>query len=173
MVMTRYTHGQYTLDFVYQRLQAEERNQVIKLWVSSGVLPLSEAESRVDQVVMTIRNEKGELVGVNTAYIQDFQHAGNPYYFYRIFIREQDRGSSLRSKATELARRLLRDYRYDSPKPLGVVIVTENRKYERPGAVRLLQRQGWHYLGKGPRGFNVWYENFDGSEGMVRKKPGQ
>lgn len=164
--MTSYQHGNYLLDFVYGSLTDIQRQEIIHLWVSSGVLPASEAQQRVEQVVMTMRNRQGILVGVNTAYVQNFQVSGNFYYFYRIFIREQDRGSDLRTRATTLARQLLKDYQGTVPKPHGIIIITENVKYERPGGMRLLRRQGWHYLGRGPRGFNIWFDNFDGSDSI-------
>ena len=164
--MTSYHHGDYLMEFVYGTLGAGQRSEIAELWVSSGVLPPEEASRRLDEVLMTLRNAQGDLVGVNTVYVQDLLQPGNPYYFYRIFIREQDRGGSLRTAATRVARQRLKEYQAVTPQPRGIVIVTENRKYERPGAVRLLRRQGWHYLGRGPRGYSIWFENFDCSDSI-------
>lgn len=158
-------HGIYRLDNVYGQVTPALAAEIAALWRENRVLDGAEAQRRTIEIVLTIRDSGGTLVGVNSVYVNDFIKVGNPYYFYRIFIRPQDRRShGLASFAGKATRLFLKDYQpAGHPKPQGVIIVVENRKLARPGARRMLARQGWTSLGKGPRGFDVWFENFDNS----------
>jgi hypothetical protein len=164
--------GHYRLDIVYGHMTAELSGEVITLWLNNQVVPRREAQRRTAEVVMTIRDSSNVLVGVNTVYIQDFIKANNPYYFYRVFIRPEDRRSfGLRSFVSKATREFLRNYYpVGHEKPHGVVIVVENRKLARPGAQKLLARQGWTLIGKGPRGYDVWIENFDSARADTSAK---
>lgn len=158
-------YGEFRLDNVYGKMTPGLAAEIIALWQENGVVVGEEAQRRTAEVVLTVRDKSGILVGVNSVYVQNFIKMGCPYYFYRVFIRPQDsRSYGLRSFAGKAAREFLRNHEPATPpKPLGVVIVVENRKLMRPGARRMLTRQGWTPLGRGPRGFEVWCENFDGS----------
>lgn len=156
-------YGSYRLDNVYGRITKALVDEIVALWQENRVLGEAEARRRTAEVVLTIRDNGGNLVGVNSVYIKDFVKADNPYYFYRVFIRPQDRRSyGLRSFAGKYTREFLRGYLPPGQtKPHGVIIIVENRKLTRPGAHRMLARQGWIPLGKSPRGFEVWCENFN------------
>ena len=157
-------YANYRLDTVYGRIAPQLAAEIISLWQENRVVGGGEASRRVAEVVMTIRDGNNTLVGVNTVYIQDLLQADNPYYFYRVFIRPRDRKSfGLRNYLGKTTREFLKGYTPQGNPPHGVVIVVENRKLSRPGARKMLARQGWNELGKGPRGFEVWYINFDGS----------
>lgn len=158
-------YGSYRLDNVYEQMHATLAEEIVELWQENRVVNGAEARRRTAEVVLTIRDTSGTLVGVNSVYIQDFIKGGNPYYFYRVFIRPEDRKSfGLRSFAGKTTREFLKSYvPTGHSKPQGVIIVVENRKLTRPGAHRMLTRQGWTPLGKGPRGFEVWCDNFDDS----------
>lgn len=158
-------YGGYRLDSVYEQITPALAGEIATLWKENRVLEGAEAQRRTAEVVLTIRNGDGVLVGVNSVYIQDFVKANNPYYFYRIFIRPQDRRSfGLRSFAGKATREFLKSYTPTRHlQPQGVIIVVENQKLRRPGASRMLARQGWIPLGKGPRGFDVWGDDFAGS----------
>lgn len=155
----------YRLDNVYEQTSPALVEEIVALWRENRVVDDTEASRRTAEVVLTIRDGNGTLVGVNSVYIQDFLKAGNPYYFYRVFIRPQDRRSfGLRSFAGKSAREFLKGYvPTGHSRPQGVVIVVENRKLTRPGAHRMLARQGWTRLGKGLRGYDVWFDKFDDS----------
>lgn len=154
----------YLLEPVYQQVTATVSEEIVQLWLDAKVLSRPEAERRVKEVVLTARNENGVLVGVNTVYRQDFRSRGNTYYFYRVFIRPEDRGVfGLRRCMSLQARQFLKEYPNPHGETQGVVIVNENRKLSRKGAKRMLERDGWTFWGVGPKGFDVWFVNFDGT----------
>lgn len=154
----------YRITCVYRQLSPVLKAEIIKLWLDHQVLDPVEAERRTAEVLFTVRNPQGELVGVNSVYVMDFLRPNNPYYFYRYFIRPTDRGVfGLRSFIANTARTVLREYAQTAHTLKGIIIVTENIKFMRKGAKRQFERNGWRYFGRGPRGFDIWYENFDGS----------
>ncbi len=154
----------YRLENVYQQITPEIAEDIQQLWIDTNTLTPVEASRRVKEVVYTVRSEDNKLVGVNTVYRQDFLKKGDAYYFYRVFLHPRNRGVfGLRSLLTQQTREFLKQYDDPQGHAKGVVIVAENKKFSRKGAIRMLKNNGWSYLGKGPRGFDVWYVNFDGS----------
>ena len=161
---TEFLYRGYTITCIYGKVTQQLKEEIVSLWQNAGVMSLSEAQRRTGEVVMTVRNGAGELIGVNTVYVGDFLKKNNLYFFYRVFIRPQDRGQfGLHGFLGKKAREFLRQHsRHSGPK--GVVAVAENRKIMSLGGRRLMERNGWNYYGKGPRGYDVWYINFDGSQ---------
>lgn len=148
-------HG-YTIYNVYKTVSGDLRDEIIDLWRRNRILPgPEEARRRVDQVVLAIRNPAGQVVGVTTVYTGDFQQRGNVYYFYRMFIQPSDRIPGLMRSVTLRTRDLLRE-RHTPDGPRGVIIVTENAKLMRPGMRRMFERNGYEYMGRGPKGNDVW-----------------
>lgn len=153
----------YRLTNVYGRLGTEATEEVVRMWLKAGVLNEVEARRRCQEVVYTLHDPENSLVGVNTVYIADFITPGQPYYFYRTFIRDADRGvSGLPRTMLSLALAFLKLYPHPR-RPAGLAIVTENPKLMRRGAMAILTALGLHRLGRNPRGNDVWYVNFDGS----------
>ncbi len=162
---TEYVCQGYQILNVYQNMPPHLKQEVVQLWLESKVLSPAVAGQRADQVLFTIRNPQGRLVGVNTVSLQNFLTEENPYYFMRLFIRREDRGVlGLQFSISKKAREFLERYPHPQSNPKGMIIVAENRKYWRKGARRLLARYHWHYFGQGPKGNHIWYQNFDGSK---------
>ncbi len=159
-----YLFKDYRITQVYQNIGVELRQEIIRLWIDSAVLDHAEASRRVDEVFFVVRNVAGRLTGVSTVYLGDFLRQGRSYWFLRLFIRPGARGVfDLASCVSRKTKEALRHQEASGARPLGVVIVTENPKLWRKGAHRVLARDGWMYLGKGPKGNDVWYERFDGT----------
>lgn len=148
-------HG-YAIDNVFQAVPPALRDEIIDLWRRNQILPgPEEALRRVNQVVLAIRNPAGQVAGVSTAYVGDFQQRGNSYWFYRMFIQPADRVPGLMRFVTLRTCGILGE-RHVPGGPKGVIIVTENRKLMRPGMRRMFERNGYEYMGRGPKGHDVW-----------------
>lgn len=163
----------YRLQSVYQQAVSPQREEIINLWTACKVVTPLEAERRVDEVVLTVRNSEGCLVGVSTAYLQKFiPEEVHPFYFMRMFIRPEDRGQfGLYQLLSRKTREFLKKYEQPGCFPKGVVILLENRKFLGRGNRKSLERRGWSYWGQGVKGYHVWYECFDGS--LLAPPPGQ
>lgn len=151
-----YSYCDYRLHYVYGRTSAEQRREIIDFWKRSNALGDEQASAdRARQVVFMVRNADDRLVGVSTVYIADFMHPGQRFYFYRMFIQPEDRVPGMMRFVTLRSRDMLQA-EYTPGSPRGIVIVTENRKLMRAGMKRMFERNGWQYVGRGPRGNDLW-----------------
>lgn len=155
-----YTYHGYRLYLVHGQTTPDLRREIVEFWQRNNALRAEqEIAQRANQVVFVIRNTTSEIVGVSTAYIGDFLQAGSRYYFYRMFIRPDDRVPGMMRFITLRTRDALQA-EYAPGQPLGMVIVTENPKLMRPGMKRMFARNGFKYLGRGPRGNDLWLSAF-------------
>jgi len=146
----------YAITVVRGRMDAALVAQLTEFWRRNGaIVDPRAARRRCAEVVCVARNGAGEIAGINSAAIADFSTAGDRHYFYRQFIRAQDRSVRLSTALVRAGVAALRAHAR-SAAVKGVVLVAENPKFARRGARRILERLGWRYLGKGPRGFDVW-----------------
>lgn len=132
------------------------------MWLGHGVLDEKEARRRVDEVVFTLRNGAGKLLGVNTVYTQAFRSPTELYYFYRTFFQPEARGSYFLQRLAlknvfEYLQYLVSENRLPQH---GIVFVTENPKLQKDGFHRRLKRSELSYYGKGPAGRDIWYKDF-------------
>lgn len=150
----------YRLTNVYGRIDDDEADAVIAMWLEEQVVPEPEARRRCKEVVYTIHDPDGRLVGVNTVYVSRFRDDGPPYYFYRTFIRPRDRGrTGLARTAMRLTLAFLeRDP--DQARPRGLVAVTENPKLMRQAAMRIIADLGFELVGQDRLGRNIWCYHF-------------
>ncbi|MEO8485963.1 MAG: hypothetical protein ABI585_06440 [Betaproteobacteria bacterium] len=153
----------YRFEPVYGRVAPALRQEIVALWLAAGVLPEDEARRRVDEVVIAIRNPAGELAGVNTAYVRGVTGGSGSWYFYRTFVRPEDRGvPGVVSGALRVAIETLRAYPHPEH-PRGVVAVIENPKLANRGPMRRMDRLGLHRIGQDAAGRDVWCIKFDGT----------
>lgn len=158
-------YNDYRLQSVYKKVDASLKKEIIDLWVVNGAMPLAEAERRFEEVVFTIRNPAGALAGVSTVFLHKLIAEEPPFYFMRMFIRPEDRGSlGLYRLVSRKTREYLKSFEQPYCAAKGVIIIIENPKFLRKGNSRMLGRNGWNYYGLGPRGKQVWYDSFDGSK---------
>ncbi|MDP2430661.1 MAG: hypothetical protein Q8O33_01375 [Pseudomonadota bacterium] len=153
--------GDYRLEFIYRAGSSEQHAEAVAFWLAQGALAdRQEAERRAHELVFLVLRVDGVLAGVSTVALQTGTD-GRTYYAYRMFLRKEDRVPYLMWAVTDATRDHLRDYDAPPPKPLGMLIVTENRKLMRPGMRRSFQRHNYHYRGKTARGLDVWLAPFD------------
>jgi hypothetical protein len=135
------------------------RDAVVRFWTGEGILTSEQAHQRASDLVYVALDQHENVAGVSTVYIDDFRGPGERYYFYRLFIRPGDRVYGMMKYMTAVTRDYLRD-RPGADKPLGVVVITENRKLMRPGIKREFRRIDFRSAGKTPQGLDIWISEF-------------
>jgi len=144
----------------------EQREDILAFWKRNNALPnAEEAQKRVRQVVMMVTGSSGEVIGVSTVYPGQIQNDNREYFFYRMFIQPGDRVFGLMTAVTQKTLQFLQKAAFPD-KPDGLIIVTENPKLMRKGAMARLRRLGFQLLGKNAKGMDVWLgkvkaESFD------------
>jgi hypothetical protein len=115
-----------------------------------------DGQQRSRQVFYVARNPAGELVGISSVYVADFRKAGDPHYFYRTFVRPEDRNYFLMVHMWQRTGECLRA-EYAPGKPRGLVIVAENPLFQHPKVQTRMRQEGYRQVGKDGRGCDDWY----------------
>lgn len=149
--------GQYRLQRVNGQTAATVFDEIVDFWRRNQALPPGDdGQQRSRQVFFVARNPAAEVVGVCSVYVADFLKAGDPHYFYRTFVRPEDRNYFLMVRMWQRSGECLRS-EYTPGKPRGLVIVAENPLFQHPKVQLRMQRGGYRLVGKDGRGCDVWY----------------
>lgn len=144
---------EYTYKFYYQCLPNDLKQQIINMWVNEGAITLDRAIARINDVVLVGFDPNNEVCCVTTVYLEKLQD--DYYYYFRMFIREKDRGKLKAFKSSKLTHEYLKTY--DHPlKPKGVIAIAENAKI----TPRIMKWEGWNYYGKNNLNQDVYYVLF-------------
>lgn len=158
--MSRLPQG-YRIDTVMGRLTQPVAAEIVRFWMQQGVIPsIEEARRRASQVVAIVRNDQDEIVALNSVYPAAYRSPQENYFFYRLFVRPQDRKIGVNTAATRHAVDFLKQQSFPKLNIKGVVIITENPKLAGEGARRSLKRLGFDYDGRGPKGYDIWRVDF-------------
>lgn len=152
--------------YVYQSLSDEDKKKILSLWLSERVMSQEMALNRLNEVSVVIETSDNQIVGVSTVYLQDFISPNNPYFFYRMFIKKEFRGSNLlRTKVMQTNFTSLKSNYSD--KIFGIVIELENIKLSKlASSSNYMIKRGYSYYGKSYRGLQLWYVRFDEPKGI-------
>lgn len=160
-----YDRSGYKVYNIYKNASLQQKEAVIKLWEESKALPSgADASQRAAEVVMVITHNN-EVAGVSTVSLQKLSSIGinergeEFFYFYRMFIRQQDRTPMLMAEVSKLTREFLEEYK-TSESPAGIVHLLTNKKLERPGITKLFQERGYDITHKTRNGTPAYIKYF-------------
>jgi len=157
----RKSFGRFSVENVYGVVEPETGEEIVRFWLEERALPPPRAKRRVSQVVFVVRDEEGNVCGVNTVFKGDLPGSGRTYYFYRTFIGKRQRGSiRLLAFMAEETWRFLKGLDYGEPRPSGLAMVMENRKFYGERMKKWIERHGYTFYGKNDRGQDVWCRDF-------------
>ena len=144
---------EYTYKFYYKCLSDNLKQEIIKMWVEAGVLDLEKAKGRIDDVVLVGFDPDNKVCCVTTVYLE--QLSDGYYYYFRMFIKEQNRGKLKAFKSSKLTHEYLKTYNHPL-KPKGIISIAENPKI----TPRIMKSEGWEYYGKNKFDQDVYYVLF-------------
>lgn len=144
---------EYTYKFYYQCLPDNLKQEIINMWLEAGVLDLEKATNRIDDVVLVAFDPNNNICCVTTVYLDQLQDGY--YYYFRMFIKEQDRGKLKTFKSSKLTHEYLKAFKHPL-NPKGVIAVAENPKI----TPRIMKWEGWEYHGKNKFDQDVYYVLF-------------
>lgn len=147
-----------SLYIVWANNNPQLKAALVQFWLENKAISTeAEAEARTAQVVCVALNAQQHIVGVSTVYIAPFGQDNATYYFFRTFIREDARqiGLALRFVKFTLAHlaALITDL---TPKPQGMMIVTDNLRLKLGRINKWLSGQGFVLIGKTAEQKEVW-----------------
>lgn len=152
----------YRLCWTAGQTTPASRAQLIAFWRDNGALSEPfEAWRRTFEVCCIAFNGADQIAAVGSVYSAHYPALGAPYWFYRTFIRPDSRVNGLAQRMLRHTVAQLTDSFAGEPgAPAGVIIVTENPKFETAAGQRQLQRQGFVRLGADENGRSVWQRRF-------------
>ena len=151
------SYGDYRLVPVLGSTTEKIRKDIIYMWLANRAFRdprLVDLEARAREAAYIAQNAQGEVVGVSTVYPAIFQADGQPYFFYRMYIRPMDRVYGMMKLMTSKTWELLQSAP-ERGQARGVIIITDNRKLMRPGLRRMFQRTDCEYIGTTPDGKDI------------------
>ena len=151
--------GDFPIQVVFRRVDEVLRAELAAFWLAHKVIgSAAEGQRRAGEAVCVIRDAHGALAGVNTAYLDDFERMGWPYYFFRMFVREADHPITLPLTALHRAVDVLRNEGKDAAH--GIVIVIENPKLAGAMAQWALTPLGFVLQPRAPGANETWKLDF-------------
>ena len=156
----------YQLFDVYRKLAPQDVRAVIDFWRRNDALPegLAEAElqRRAQQVVVMVLRD-GVIVALTSVYVAVAPRDGLPYYFYRKFVQPGHRIYLMWREMLAQSYGILKEWEPSllPRKPLGVIVVPENRKLTRRSVLRAGNKIGFFTVGYLPNGDPVYGRKFD------------
>lgn len=161
--------GDFSLEPADAILTSALAVEVLTLWTTKAALRYHEAERRLSELVVMVRDPAGRLIGVSTARQGRVQQDGEEHWFLRMFFQQESRGvRGLAAHTPEVAFRLLAS----RPGPAGVLLVTENPKLHSRRIAEAFRRLHWQHLGRGADGREWFGRRFDGNPYESRTVPG-
>ncbi|WP_226703506.1 hypothetical protein [Microbulbifer elongatus] len=158
----------YELLDVYRRLTSEDIRAVIEFWQRNNALPkgLTERElnRRANQVVVAVVRD-GVITALTSVYVDRAPLDRQQYYFYRKFVQPGHRIYLMWREMLAQSYTILKAWepRFLPSKPLGIIVVPENRKLTRRSVLRAGNKIGFFTVGFLPNGDPVYGRKFDES----------
>lgn len=163
--MKSVVYKNYVLEHVFGSMNEVQTKNVVDFWIKYGAIPNDEeARRRAPEVACIARNAAKEIVAISTLYTGGLGNPAIPHYFYRMFIRPEDRSSGLFFEIVALTRESLAEARQPNQAEQGLVAVTENPSLMRVSMQAAFEKFGWSYVGKNSKNQDVWrlsYENMN------------
>ena len=76
----------YYLENIWENKSPELEEEIIRFWLSEGVLSDQQARQRVSQVFFVARDLDKTIVGINTVFKQYNTQLEHVFYYYRTYI---------------------------------------------------------------------------------------
>ncbi|HEX6613126.1 MAG TPA: hypothetical protein VF022_04590 [Rhodanobacteraceae bacterium] len=141
----------------WKRLDAEASDAIRAFWTREQAnVEGDEALRRVQQVVLHVVDEKGEIAAVATATPKVLPRLGQPLYYYRCFVGKAWRSGRLVRPLIRRTQRVLEDYAREHDFPcIGVLLELENAGFAASLQWAHWNTTGFSYIGKSPRGLDL------------------
>ena len=156
----------YELLDVYRKLSPEDVRAVIDFWRRNDALPegLDEVElqRRAHQVTVAVLRD-GAIAALTSVYVAIAPRDRQPYYFYRKFVEPGHRIYLMWREMLAQSYAILKGWepKHLPRKPVGVLVVPENRKLTRRSVLRAGNKIGFFTVGYLANGDPVYGRKFD------------
>jgi hypothetical protein len=145
---------------------ADIHESVLDLWKHHHGPVGGNAEQRLRQLVFVIRNERGEVVGMSTAFKAYVKQLRNYFYACRLMLVPDYRIPGLTSKLLVSTRDFLESLHPDEPvnPAIGLITLVENARIKENRNEAIWPASGMVYIGNSKEGHHIRVYYFKGVE---------
>lgn len=152
------------IEFVYQKLSATQKKEIVDFWVAERALNHEQAEKRVEEIVLVARGEQNEIIGVSTMVKRLYEHIGKTFWVFRAFVGEKHRQQGVVLQLVSEAKEQLNNHFKDGKDQdvIGILL-----KVQSPILMKYFPQATWprtqfHYVGT-EDGCHMRISYFDGA----------
>lgn len=164
--MLKANQEQLTLENVWQKVDADTRQQVIALWKQHEIaVSETEMQERILQLVYVIRNEFKQVVGVSTGFKVYVKQFRNYFYSIRLFIAPAFRKPGLTDKLLVMTRDYFESINIDDKENpcIGIITLVENELLKKYRNEAVWPASKMVYLGNSGKGHHIRVYYFKGA----------
>lgn len=148
------------------RKNIAERKEITTIWKQFHPgLEEKNAEERLNQIVILVKNEFGQIVGISSAFKAYIKQLDNYFYSARLILIPGYRIPGLMSKLMVMTRDFLESvHRHDDAPPcLGIVLLVENDRLKKLRNEAIWPASQFVYIGNSGKGHHIRVYYFKGA----------
>jgi hypothetical protein len=141
------------------------RKQVVNIWVRHRGPRGPEAEERLKQVVYVVKNDRGDVVGLSTAFKSYVKQLRNHFFVFRLSVIPEYRVPGLTSKLLVLTRDFLESIHLaeTADVPIGLITLVENEALKQHRNEAIWPASKMVYIGNSKEGHHIRVYYFAGA----------
>ena len=155
-----------TINNVWKNQTKELTDEIVTFWNNHKAIPPNvDIYDRAKQVVIVVRNEKTEIIGVTTSYLTTYSQLKNNVFVFRGMISPSYRIPGLFIKMTIESLQILEEFSSsmnESARPIGVIAEMENANLRKARITKLAS--GMTLLGFSQKENPVYVRYFKGAK---------
>ena len=124
-----------TIHNVWQNKTEKLIDEIIVFWKKSNAIPPNvDIHQRAQQVVLVVRNESDQVIGITTSFMTNYTPLKNSFYVFRGMLDQNYRIPGLFIKMTSTTIRILKEFSKTlstEDRPIGIIAEIENPSLKR------------------------------------------
>ncbi|WP_370089164.1 hypothetical protein [Ekhidna sp.] len=153
------------IEFVYQKLDAKQKQEIVDFWVAERALNQEQAEKRVEEIVLIARGEQGEIIGVSTMIKRLYEPIGKTFWVFRAFVGEKYRQQGVVLQLISEAKEHLNNHFQEGKDPdvIGILLKVQSPILMKHFPQATWPRTQFHFVGI-EDGCHMRISYFDGAK---------
>jgi hypothetical protein len=161
--------GENIKDLVFENVWGGEishiRDQVLNIWMHHRGPQGLQADKRMKQIVFVIRNKRGDVIGLSTAFKSYIKQLRNHFFVFRLLIVPGYRVAGLTSKLLVLTRDFLESIHLTQnlDTPIGLITLVESEALKQHRNEAIWPASKMVYIGNTREGHHIRVYYFAGA----------
>jgi hypothetical protein len=147
----------YSFHFVNEAISAELSKEIVKLWTEFAALQQPEAERRLSELVLVLKNKSGKVIGVSTVVKTLLPQIHNYVYAYRCFILPEFRAPALDTQMIVRTKNHLQEISEleMDKKCVGIMVIVQNETLKSQWRQAVWLGADMIFIGNTPQGHHI------------------